>query len=115
MTSAPTFVTLRPWKRIAFGFRLRANAPEGQSDFVPQSKPKPKWRRRGRQLLPEGLPRKRIEYELSAEELPCLDCGHPRTKIGEEASPEDTDGPRAESLALCTRLGAPSHAGSRRS
>ena len=40
----------------------------------------------GRQRLPEGLPRKRVEYELSAEELPCPDCGHPRTKIGEEVS-----------------------------
>ena len=49
-----------------------------------------KWRRLGRQRLPEGLPRRRIEYELSAEELPCPDCGHPRAKIGEEASPEDT-------------------------
>ena len=49
-------------------------------------KPKRKWRRRGRQKLPEGLPRKRVEYELSAEELPCPDCGQSRTKIGEELS-----------------------------
>ena len=32
MTSRPTFVTLRPWKH-AFGFRLPANAPEGQKRF----------------------------------------------------------------------------------
>ncbi len=50
------------------------------------AKPKRKWRRTGRQKLPEGLPRKRVEYELSAEELPCPDCGHTRTKIGEELS-----------------------------
>ena len=50
------------------------------------AKPKRTWRRRGRQRLPEGLPRKRVEYELSAEELPCPDCGHTRTKIGEEVS-----------------------------
>ena len=31
--SRPTFVTLRPWKTHAFGFRLRANAPEGQKRF----------------------------------------------------------------------------------
>src|SRR3954465_3735839 len=43
--------------------------------------PKRKWRRTGRQKLPEGLPRKRVEYELSAEELPCPDCGLARTKI----------------------------------
>src|SRR5438874_3864652 len=33
------------------------------------AKPKRRWRRTGRQKLPEGLPRKRVEYELSAEEL----------------------------------------------
>src|SRR4051794_16939057 len=43
------------------------------------AKPKRKWRRTGRKRLPEGLPRERIEYELSPEELPCPDCGHPRT------------------------------------
>jgi transposase len=47
---------------------------------------KREWRRRGRQRLPEDLPRKRVEYELSPEELPCPDCGHTRTKIGEETS-----------------------------
>src|SRR4051794_15283912 len=51
-----------------------------------EQKPARKWRRRGRQKLPEGLPRKRIEYELTAEELSCPDCGHTRTKIGEETS-----------------------------
>ena len=50
------------------------------------AKPKRRWWRTGRQRLPEGLPRKRVEYELSAEELPCPDCGHARTKIGEELS-----------------------------
>ena len=29
---------------------------------------------------------KRVEYELSPEELPCPDCGYTRTKIGEEVS-----------------------------
>jgi transposase len=48
--------------------------------------PARRWRRRGRQRLPEHLPRKRVEYELSAEELPCPDCGHVRVKIGEEVS-----------------------------
>jgi transposase len=50
------------------------------------TKPKRRWRRGGRQTLPESLPRKRIEYELSLEELPCPDCGCTRTKIGEEVS-----------------------------
>jgi transposase len=50
------------------------------------ARPRRRWRRTGRQRLPEDLPRKRVEYELSPEELPCPDCGHPRTKIGEETS-----------------------------
>jgi transposase len=54
-----------------------------ESDVV---KPKRHWRRTGRQRLPEGLPRKRVEYGLPPEELPCPDCGRPRTKIGEETS-----------------------------
>ena len=33
LTSGPTFVTLRRWKRTLFGFRLPANAPEGQKRF----------------------------------------------------------------------------------
>jgi transposase len=45
-----------------------------------------RWRRRGRQRLPEHLPRERIEYELTAEELSCPDCGCARVKIGEEVS-----------------------------
>src|SRR3954463_4921211 len=51
---------------------------EGTTEAPPESedaKPKRRWRRRGRQTLPEGLPRKRVEYELSPEELPCPDCG----------------------------------------
>ncbi|QEH35483.1 Transposase IS66 family protein [Aquisphaera giovannonii] len=50
------------------------------------AKPKRHWRRKGRQRLPEGLPRKRVEYPLSDPELPCPDCGCPRTRIGEETS-----------------------------
>ena len=33
LTSGPTFVTLRRWKRTLFGLRLPANAPEGQKRF----------------------------------------------------------------------------------
>lgn len=65
------------------------DVPEATDEVLPEpdrAKPRQDWRRRGRQRLPEGLPRKRVEYELSSEELPCPDCGHPRTKIGEEVS-----------------------------
>ncbi|HEY2653522.1 MAG TPA: IS66 family transposase zinc-finger binding domain-containing protein, partial [Solirubrobacteraceae bacterium] len=69
------------------------DAPEDVAGATPEeppdsedAKPRRYWRRRGRQRLPEGLPRKRIEYELTDEELPCPDCGCTRTKIGEETS-----------------------------
>jgi transposase len=62
----------------------RATAEEPPESEV--TKPRRHWRRRGRQRLPEHLPRKRVEYELPAEELPCPDCGHERVKIGEEVS-----------------------------
>src|SRR5690242_10001051 len=32
------------------------------------AKPRRHWRRTGRQRLPEGLPRRRVEYELTDEE-----------------------------------------------
>jgi transposase len=62
--------------------RTTAEEPPGPE----VAKPRRYWRRRGRQRLPEDLPRTRVEYELSPEELPCPDCGHPRVKIGEETS-----------------------------
>src|SRR5512135_2742659 len=69
------------------------DAPEGVVEGAPaepsndeDATPARRWKRRRRQRLPEHLPRKRVEYELSAEELPCPDCGHERMKIGEEVS-----------------------------
>src|SRR5215469_9250781 len=49
--------------------------PEGLAEGAPEEPIKPddaaparrRWRRRGRQQLPEHLPRERIEYELTAE------------------------------------------------
>jgi transposase len=68
--------------------------PEGLAEGAPEEPTKPedtaparrRWRRRGRQRLPEHLHRERIEYKLPPEELPCPDCGHLRVKIGEEVS-----------------------------
>jgi transposase len=40
----------------------------------------------GRNELPADLPRKRIEYPLPPEALPCPCCGKERTKFGEEIS-----------------------------
>jgi transposase len=69
------------------------DAPEDSVEVTPEELPETedatparRWRRRGRQHLPERLPRERIEYELPSEELPCPDCGHARVKIGEEVS-----------------------------
>ena len=61
-------------------------APEGPPEPEDATPAHRRWRRRGRQRLPDHLPRRRVEYELSAEELPCPDCGHLRVKIGEEVS-----------------------------
>jgi len=40
----------------------------------------------GRNELPADLPRKRVEYPLPPESLPCPCCGQERTKFGEEIS-----------------------------
>jgi len=40
----------------------------------------------GRNELPTDLPRKRVEYPLPPEQLPCPCCGQERTKFGEEVS-----------------------------
>jgi len=40
----------------------------------------------GRNELPADLPRKRVEYTLPPEQLPCPCCGQERTKFGEEVS-----------------------------
>jgi transposase len=40
----------------------------------------------GRNEFPQGLPRKRVEYQLPPEQLACPCCGQERTKFGEETS-----------------------------
>ncbi len=40
----------------------------------------------GRNAFPADLPRKRVEYSLPPEQLPCPGCGQERTKFGEEVS-----------------------------
>jgi transposase len=40
----------------------------------------------GRNEFPADLPRKRVEYKLSPEQLPCPCCGQERAKFGEEVS-----------------------------
>jgi hypothetical protein len=69
------------------------DAMEDIAEVIPEeppgsdvAKPKRHWRRKGRQRLPEDLPRRRVEHELTDEELPCPDCGCLRVKIGEEVS-----------------------------
>jgi len=44
------------------------------------------WRRRGRQKLPEHLPRERIVLELTDQERICPCCGQLRMPFGEEVS-----------------------------
>jgi transposase len=40
----------------------------------------------GRQVLPEHLPRERVEYDLTEAERRCPSCGRPRACIGEQVS-----------------------------
>src|SRR5262249_44677640 len=40
----------------------------------------------GRQVLPEHLPRERVEYDLTEAERRCPACGRPRACIGEQVS-----------------------------
>ena len=42
--------------------------------------------RHGRRTLPKVLPRQRVEYDLSAAEKPCPDCGEVRIRFGEDRS-----------------------------
>jgi hypothetical protein len=42
--------------------------------------------RHGRRTLPKDLPRQRVEYDLSAAEKPCPDCGEVRIRFGEDRS-----------------------------
>ena len=51
-----------------------------------EEKPTRTWRRRGRQRLPEHLPRERVVLELSDEERACPGCGQRRMPFGEEVS-----------------------------
>src|SRR5262245_26084266 len=62
--------------------------PSATSTGAPEfpAKPKRTWRRRGRQSLPEHLPRERIVLELSEQERACPGCGRLRMPFGEEVS-----------------------------
>lgn len=79
----PDQLRLFPGEATEEGVEGAQQGPPEAEEAAPTRR---RWRRRGRQRLPEHLPRQRIEYELSAEELPCPDCGHTRVKIGEEIS-----------------------------
>ncbi len=63
-----------------------------ESEDVPEEdaedeEPAERQRRHGgRRKLPAELPRQRIEYELSDDQLPCPHCAGPRQKIGEDIS-----------------------------
>ena len=89
-------------KRHVFGYRRErfAEDPRQQHLFEVKDDPVtpppavenadeqtvPKRRGHGRRPLPQFLPRQRVEYRLSAEELACPCCGQPREKIDEELS-----------------------------
>jgi transposase len=57
-------------------------------DVVPEipEKPKRTWKRRGRQTLPEHLPRVPVVIELSEHERACPGCGGLRAHFDDEIS-----------------------------
>jgi transposase len=74
--------------RLHFGQRSERSCPrrtrvprERESDGEAASRPG-----HGRQLLPEHLPRERVEYDLAEADKPCPCCGGPRVCIGEQVS-----------------------------
>jgi transposase len=60
----------------------------GEACVVPESPAKPKrtWKRRGRQTLPEHLPRVPVVIELSEQERACPGCGGLRAHFDDEIS-----------------------------
>ena len=59
-----------------------------EADVPPETPEKPKrtWKRRGRQTLPEHLPRVPVAIELSEEERACPGCGGLRAHFGDGVS-----------------------------
>lgn len=64
------------------------SAPSAAPEVVPESPAKPKraWKRRGRQTLPEHLPRVPVVIELSEHERACPNCGGIRAHFDDEIS-----------------------------
>jgi transposase len=62
--------------------------PSGESAVAPEcpAKPKGTWKRRGRQALPEHLPRVPVVLELSEHERICPGCGGIRAHFADEVS-----------------------------
>ncbi len=63
-------------------------ASSQEADVVPESPAKPKrtWKRRGRQSLPEHLPRVPVVIELSEQARACPGCGGIRAQFDDEIS-----------------------------
>jgi hypothetical protein len=60
-----------------------------ESDLTPPGvAKKPKTHRNGRRPLPDHLPRERIEYHPSKEDLICSCCGQAKQVMGEEITEE---------------------------
>jgi transposase len=77
--------------------RFNPNQPSLFADMTPPPAPAPepiiieapparRSRGHGRRRLPEHLPRRRVEHDLSTADKVCPCCHEPRLKIGEEVS-----------------------------
>lgn len=77
-----------PAQLALFDAAAEASPAAGATEPAPAETPVRGHIRRGggRNALPSDLPRKRVEYPLPPEALPCPCCGQERTKFGEEVS-----------------------------
>lgn len=73
-------------QKIIFGKRSEKNSkpPKTNGDAPPPSTEKGNGH--GRKKLPDDLPRKRVNHELTGKDLLCADCNIEKKRIGEEVS-----------------------------
>lgn len=85
----PRSERIDPAQLVLFGQELAAaqahEAATEEQTPEPASEPKPR-KGHGRKPLPKDLPRKRIEYDVPAEQKVCPECGAAKKRIGEEVS-----------------------------
>jgi transposase len=83
---AEKFDPNQPWLFPELPAAEQATPPAEATPAEETTAPAKKKNGHGRRRLPDSLPRIRRTYTLRDAELPCAECGTPRSKIGEEIS-----------------------------